>query len=136
MSGYSYEEMQNMQRRAMERVQIMRQKSENALVDARKELDNKSPENLQQQEYKVRPKITNMPANFPAQKQYPTFKEHFEQENTKGQNEKVQQKPLVSNIIDNILNEPDRAILLGLIMLLKSEGADEALIMALMYIMN
>jgi hypothetical protein len=39
-------------------------------------------------------------------------------------------------INNNILDEPDKAILLGLIMLLKSEGADEILIMALMYILS
>jgi hypothetical protein len=36
----------------------------------------------------------------------------------------------------SILDEPDKAIILGLIMLLKSEGADEMLIMALMYILS
>lgn len=135
MSGYSYEEMQNMQRRAMERVQNMRKKSEAVLKDAKNDLEDKIPT----QESKTKPKITNMPPNFPEEKQYPTFKEFFEQEKKapiKQESQKQEKTSVMNNPLENILNEPDRAILLGLIMLLKSEGADEALIMALMYIMN
>lgn len=135
MGGYSYEEMQNMQRRAMERVQIMRKKSEDVLKEAKNDLEVKIPT----QESKVKPKITNMPANFPEEKQYPTFKEFFEQEKkvpVKQETQKQEKTSDKNNPLESILNEPDKAILLGLIMLLKSEGADEALIMALMYIMN
>ena len=52
---------------------------------------------------------------------------------------KEQKKELAKTVAKkenfNILDEPDTAILLGLIMLLKSENADEMLIMALMYIL-
>jgi hypothetical protein len=130
MSGYSYEEMQNMQRRAMERVQIMRKKSEDALNNAKNDLEVR----ISSQENGVKPKITNMPPNFPAEKQYPTFKEFFNEEKKK---QVKKEAPIIQkNPLESILSEPDKAILLGLIMLLQSEGADETLIMALMYIMN
>jgi hypothetical protein len=38
--------------------------------------------------------------------------------------------------LQDLFSEPDKALLLGLIMLLKSENADESLIMALTYIMS
>ena len=38
--------------------------------------------------------------------------------------------------LETLFDEPDRALIMGLIMLLKSEGADESLIMALTYILS
>ena len=38
--------------------------------------------------------------------------------------------------VEGLFDEPDKALILGLIMLLKSEGADESLIMALSYILS
>ena len=46
------------------------------------------------------------------------------------------QKQSQQNSLENLFAEPDKAMLMGLIMLLKSEGADETLIMALMYILS
>lgn len=39
-----------------------------------------------------------------------------------------------NSIIESILNDPDRAMLLPLLLLLKSEGANEELLMSLLYI--
>ena len=41
-----------------------------------------------------------------------------------------------NSIIESILNDPDRAMLLPLLLLLKSEGANEELLMSLLYIMS
>jgi hypothetical protein len=77
-----------------------------------------------------------MPPNFPESNTYPYFnsakdikipaksdKEDFVE---KGKN----------NPIETFFAEPDKALLLGLIMLLKAEKADEALILALTYILS
>lgn len=142
MSNYSYAEMQNMQRRAMERVQVMRKKSEDVLETAKYDLE-RTPKKEEFSKYDtptaVKPKVTNMPPNFPEDKKYPTFKEYFNEEKNVRQNDNRQQHSStqsVSSLADSLLSEPDKAILMGLIMLLKSEGADELLIMALMYIMS
>ena len=41
-----------------------------------------------------------------------------------------------NSIIESILNDPDRAMLIPLLLLLKSEGANEELLMSLLYIMS
>lgn len=124
-----------MQRKAMERVEAMRKKTAQVLEETSAEAET---EREIKREPVLSPKITNMPANFPKDKLYPDFGQYF--------SEKIDGKPVIkrkkeengvsSDILNNIIKEPDKAILSGLIMLLKSEGADKALIMALMYIMS
>lgn len=131
MNNYTYSEIQTMQKKAMDRVKEMQKNSERVLSSAQREFSsdnlnmNKSPT--------IKSKVTNLPPNFPEKKVYPDFKEFF-----KDTTERVmpQTPKAAGNILENLLNEPDRAILLGLIMLLKSEGADEMLILALMYILS
>lgn len=88
----------------------------------------------------VAPKVTNMPPNFPENSGYPSFKEFFTTENKEApkppKKENKLQKPSQQKALENLFAEPDKAMLMGLIMLLKSEGADEMLIMALMYILS
>lgn len=130
MSNYSYSEIQSMQKKALERVREMRKNSEKLL----EETDSTpyiKPKQFFEETNQVKPKITNMPPNFPQDTVYPNFKEFFQREEKK--------EPQKANSVQqsqNILDEPDKAILLGLIMLLKSEGADQMLIMALMYILS
>lgn len=133
MSDYTYSEMKNMQQRAMERVREMNRTSETALQMAKKELEGdektvKYEEKKRSNSNSIKTKHINMPPNFPKERQYPTFKEHFEEEEKKGITKNA-------GFLDGIIDEPDRALLLGLIALLKSEGADEALMLALAYIM-
>ena len=131
MSNYSYSEIQTMQKKALERVRQMQKNSEKFI----EETEDKTPYIKPKQffeESQIKPKITNMPPNFPEEKIYPDFKEFFHKEQQKTE----KPKPTSNNNMLNILDEPDRAIILGLIMLLKSEGADEMLIMALMYILS
>lgn len=137
MSNYSYSEIQNMQKRAMERVREMQKNSESVLETARQDLGERTiePKNeMPRTDAKIMPKITNLPPNFPDFKDY--F--HMQTEETPPapqKEEKTRQPEPQNNIFDLISTEPDRALLLGLLLLLKSEGADEVLMMALMYIM-
>lgn len=141
MNNYSYSEIQNMQKKAMERVREMQKNSEAVLETARQDLSEKTVEPKKEnppKEPQIKPKITNLPPNFPDFKDY--FNMQSEPEVTPPpEKEKPQTPPQPQysqgNIMDLISSEPDRALLLGLLLLLKSEGADETLMMALMYIM-
>lgn len=124
----------------MERVREMKRTSDEITKTAQKDLES---------EYKtvdyrgtapsVSAKVTNMPPNFPENTVYPNFNEFFKTEQERKQEK---EKPLKrkdnskQNTIQNLFDEPDKALILGLIMLLKSEGADEVLIMALSYILS
>lgn len=131
MSNYSYSEIQSMQKKALERVREMRKNSEKLLEETETTPYIKPKQFFEEQNQQIKPKITNMPPNFPKDTSYPSFKEYFKKEEKKEKQESVMSKGNSS-----LLDEPDTAILLGLIMLLKSEGADEMLIMALMYILS
>jgi len=143
MTGFSYSEIQNMQKRAMERVREMQRNSEAVVDSAQKEFSENTVAQRTEKSHNdgfIKPKITNMPPNFPEEKAFPDFKEYFqgEKEKTSQPSPKAEKSHIQSsttNPLENILSEPDRALLLGLLLLLKSEGADEALMMALMYIM-
>ncbi len=137
MNGYSYNELQNMQQKAIERVREMKRNSDAVVQTAQRELNMVDKPKSQEQRKPATPKVTNMPPNFPQNNPYPNFKDFFQ--------EKSSQKPASQahqgaqndkNSIERLFDEPDKALLLGLIMLLKSEGADESLIMALTYIMT
>ncbi len=145
MSGYSYSEIQNMQQKAMERVREMKRTSDEITRVAQKdfEIDRKKV-NYDNDKSSVTPKVTNMPPNYPPPNYpensvYPSFKDFFStQQEIKQQKQKLlkQENKPMETAITNLFNEPDKALLLGLIMLLKSEKADESLIMALTYIMS
>lgn len=141
MSDYSYSEIKSMQQRAMERVREMNRNSENALEMAKNEFEKKSviPDSrpkMNASAQQIKTKHTNMPANLPKDRQYTDLRTLFEKEE-KGSAPKISEEGRTDSggFLESILKEPDRALLTGLLMLLKSEGADEALMMALMYIM-
>lgn len=140
MSGYSYSEIQNMQQKAMERVREMKRTSDEITKTAQKELESEHKKtDYRGHTTPATAKITNMPPNFPENTVYPNFNVFFkeEQERTQEKQKSLKQtnNPKQSTI-QNLFDEPDKALLLGLIMLLKSEGADESLIMALTYILS
>ncbi len=139
MSGYSYTEIQNMQQKAMERVREMKRNSDMITQTVQRDFDfatesQKCDENSQ----KIAPKVTNMPPNFPENNPYLSFKNFVMAEERKERTEQPQIKEEIPKKqgIENLFDEPDKALILGLIMLLKSEGADESLIMALTYILS
>ncbi len=135
MNGYSYNELQNMQQKAIERVREMKRNSDAVVKTAQKEFNMPEKHNSHQRN-STQTKVTNMPPNFPQNNQYPSFKNYFEENLPKKEVIKaVNDTPKEKTSIESLFDEPDKALLLGLIMLLKSEGADESLIMALAYIM-
>ena len=131
MNNYSYSEIQNMQQKAMARVRQMQKNTDEILGRAQQDFESETP---------ITSKVTNMPPNFPENSVYPSFKEFFKEESKevpKPQKKENKPQPQTKpNTLETLFAEPDKAMLMGLIMLLKSEGADEALIMALMYILS
>lgn len=85
---------------------------------------------------KIRPKVTKLPIEFPDGYSFPDFKSTFGQEK---KNQIAKQNANAENIgksnLSKLLNDPEAAMLSGLIMLLRNEGADEALLAALGYIL-
>lgn len=137
MNDYSYSEIKSMQQRAMERVREMNRTSENALEMAKKELESDEKKSFSKPQdvrtsSPIKTKHTNMPPNFPKDRIHSDF---YEGEDKRRRAEHPKKTEAAGGVLDSIINEPDRALLMGLIMLLKSEGADEILMMALMYIM-
>ena len=128
-----------MQAKAMERVREMKRSSDIVTQAAQREFDfTPIKKDVHDFSAKVSAKVTNMPPNFPSDNPYPSFKDFF-----KEAEEKIQKKELIKPVennqkssLENLFSEPDKALLLGLIMLLKSEGADESLILALTYILS
>lgn len=141
MTDYSYSEIQNMQQKAMARVRQMQKNTDEILGKVQQDFPIEKPKPKPQYDSApITPKVTNMPPNFPENSVYPSFKDFFKAENKESpkpqKKENRPQQQARQNGLEALFNEPDKAMLMGLIMLLKSEGADEMLIMALMYIMS
>lgn len=141
MNNYSYSEIQNMQQKAMARVRQMQKNTDAVLEKAQEDFEREKPKPKTQYELApITPKVTNMPPNFPENSVYPSFKEFFKEESKETpkppKKENKPQPQVKQNTLETLFAEPDKAMLMGLIMLLKSEGADEMLIMALLYIMS
>lgn len=141
MNNYSYSEIQNMQQKAMARVRQMQKNSDEILGKAQKDLENDKPKVVKErQPQTIETKVTNMPPNFPENSVYPSFKEFFKEESKeipKPHKKEIKPQPQTKqSTLETLFAEPDKAMLMGLIMLLKSEGADEMLIMALLYILS
>lgn len=85
---------------------------------------------------KIRQKVTSLPVEFPEKYSYPDFKTAFQQEKERQirQTDGKERNAHQSNL-NKLLHDPEAALLTGLIMLLRSEGADEVLLAALGYIL-
>lgn len=85
---------------------------------------------------KIRQKVTSLPVEFPEGYSYPDFKTTFHHENER-QIRKTDggERANHNGNLDELLHDPEAALLTGLIMLLQSEGADELLLAALGYIL-
>lgn len=143
MHEYTYDELQKMQDKALERVRNMQMYSKEAVESTNREQNTRQAppkaEHRSPPGSSPPPKTggrIKMPLNLPEDRDltYPSFKEHFEAENQKAQQQTEQKTK--ANLLDTVLKEPDEAMLFSLLLLLKSEGADEALMMALLYIMS
>ena len=149
MKDYSYTELKEMQDRAMERVRAMQQRASETVSRDNKKQQNKnktiSRENsiheeipkpdahIEQNSY-TKPHHIKMPVNMPPRESA---------EESRGSKASTDSNPASNSvsanensIIESILNDPDRAMLLPLLLLLKSEGANEELLMSLLYIMS
>ena len=110
MKEYGFDEIQEMQQKALERVQNMKLAADRAIADEptfQPAVKTDAPKGHIQ-----------MPVNLP-KKEYDIP-------------EKSEQKP---NFLDNIFEEPDKALLMSLLLLFKGDKANEELMMALIYIM-
>lgn len=147
MKDYSYSELKDMQERAMERVKAMQQRAKETADAANSELSSQKPieqyphygekkhEPPISQNQSSRPHHIKMPADIPKRNtEFESFKEYFGKENSNSRETKNQQNKV--NLIESVLNEPDKAMLFSLLLLLRAEGSDESLMMALLYIMS
>lgn len=147
MKEYNFDEMQEMQAKALERVREMQARAQNVAKQAERELSDekdkerssKKDENTYKENFynAVRSTPTKnriqMPVDLPESKSYESFKEYFEPINQKAKQET--EKSTKANLLDTVFKEPDKALLLALLLLLQSDGADEELLMSLLYIM-
>ncbi len=149
MQEYTYDELRRMQEKALERVRSMQQRAQQYVEE-----DNRAAQRRPQNTDGHRPPVQNVPAqnrqpqkkppsgrikmplNLPENRDltYPSFKEYFEPETQKAKAQTEQSTK--ANLLDDVLREPDEAMLFSLLLLLKSEGTDESLLMALLYIMS
>jgi len=115
MKEYGFDEIQQMQQKALERVQNMKLRADRAISYEQNEYQPvpfspsrekghiKMPVNLPQRQAEIPPQKTEAASN--------------------------------TGILDNIFDEPDKALLMSLLMLFKGDKANEELMMALIYIM-
>ena len=73
----------NEQKKALERVREMRKNSDKLLEETDTTPYIKPKQFFEESNTQVKPKITNMPPNFPENTSYPDFKEFFKKEEQK-----------------------------------------------------
>jgi len=147
MKEYNFDEMQEMQAKALERVREMQARAQTVAQEADREFSDNShsekrkaqTENAYKENFYNAVKATpnknriSMPVELPQSKPYESFKEYFEPINKKAKQEK--EKTAKADLLDTVFKEPDKALLLALLLLLQADGADEELLMSLLYIM-
>lgn len=135
MKDYSYSELKEMQDRAMERVRAMQQRaSETVLRENSVQEEVSKPATAPEQNTYTKPHHIKMPVNMPPRES--TAEGRGSKANTDSNPASNSVSASENGIIESILNDPDRAMLLPLLLLLKSEGANEELLMSLLYIMS
>lgn len=147
MKEYNYDEIQQMQEKALKRVHDMQLKTRQ-IVNGEQEDKEKSKE---QKAYRdnfydavktaSKADYIKMPVELPEKiSNYESFEKYFSKEEKETEKQKPNSiiEPKSNNInplIDGIFNEPDKALLLSLLLLLQADNADEELLMSLLYIM-
>lgn len=135
MKDYSYSELKEMQDRAMERVRAMQQRaSETVSRENSVQEENSKPATAPEQNIYTKPHHIKMPVNMPPRES--TAEGRGSKATTDSNPASNSVSANENGIIESILNDPDRAMLLPLLLLLKSEGANEELLMSLLYIMS
>ena len=138
MAEYTYSEIMKMQNDAIKRVEEMQKKARKTVG-----LDEEQPAPENKEHVPVQePKRVPMPNDYLeklkdfARSTADTRNEEEKQEEKK---EAKKEKPFFDNGKNSFLNlrlDDDKTLLLALIMLLSEEGADELLIMALIYMLT
>lgn len=143
---YSYTEMMQMQEQAMKRVQDMQKRARQTAETAKFELEDEPPPKPVQRQYDYTPitrptsptglpismdspKSTDSPKHIPMPVHFPYNAE------PKNNNVQLIKKNADSSPFAAFMEEPDKAMILAVLLLLKSENADELLMMALLYIL-
>lgn len=135
MKDYSYSELKEMQDRAMERVRAMQQRaSETVLRENSVQEEVSKPATAPEQNTYTKPHHIKMPVNMPPRESAEESRVNKASTNSNPASNSASANE--NSIIESILNDPDRAMLLPLLLLLKSEGANEELLMSLLYIMS
>ncbi len=135
MADYTYSEIMKMQNDAIKRVEEMQKKARKT-VGIKDEPKGDKKERIEVQE----PKRIPMPNDYLEQLKEISGK-NFDKEEKAETNETENKKEKLfsakgNNSFSNIQLDDDKALLLALIMLLSEEGADELLIMALIYMLT
>ncbi len=138
MADYTYNELRQMQEKALERVQRMQQRARQYVDDSPPAPPAPKPRQpaAPQPPEKPKPGRIKMPLNLPEDRDlvYPSFREVFSAQTQQAKAQSAQKTK--ANLLDEVLKEPDEAMLFSLLLLLRAEGADEALLLALLYIMR
>lgn len=138
MADYTYDELRQMQEKALERVQRMQQRARQYVDDSPPAPPAPKPRHpaAPQPPEKPKPGRIKMPLNLPEDRDlvYPSFREVFSAQTQQAKAQSAQKTK--ANLLDEVLKEPDEAMLFSLLLLLRAEGADEALLLALLYIMR
>lgn len=139
MKNYSQNEIQEMQKQAVERVREMQRRSQmtrhaanNDITGAGEQTGDRSrsePENKnsrpEKRENEARQKIPDIPKHVSLPVNLPE----------KGKINREQKGGGLSSLLSSLKIDNDTALILSLILLLSGEGADTELILALLYIM-
>ena len=122
MKDYSYTELKEMQDRAMERVRAMQQRAsetvsrENSLQEEKPKPDAHTEQNTY-----TKPHHIKMPVNMPPRES--TAESRGSKASTDSNPASNSASANESSIIESILNDPDRAMLFPLLLLLKIRGS-------------
>lgn len=136
MKEYDYDEINKMQQKALQRVQNMKITANRIVEDSEKEQDiNRARDSFYNAVLSTpKPEHIKMPAEFPERQSFESFENFFEDK----KEDKTDKKPTSqseNNMLKEIFDSPDRSLILALLMLLKADGADEDILMSLLYIM-
>ena len=132
MADYTYDELRQMQEKALERVQRMQQRARQYVDDSPPAPPAPKPRQPAAPQLPEKPKPLNLPEDRDLV--YPSFREVFSAQTQQAKAQSAQKTK--ANLLDEVLKEPDEAMLFSLLLLLRAEGADEALLLALLYIMR
>lgn len=141
MKQYDYDEINRMQERALERVQNMKLRAEKLTEPEARESAEEKGKRAKESFYNAvlgtpNPEHIRMPSNFPERgnKGFESFNSYF----TPVNEEKQESTPAADSrksLISELFADSDKSLLLCLLMLLKADGADEDILMSLLYIM-